>query len=485
MLPATLICLLNAALVLAQSRQQISLNSVSSFNTQSLPGTSFQLPRADNLSVSVALCSGNKGSSSTRFFLTNASTVDDPGPEGGTDVFELNMKDGLGVFSGIFTNGGILAIDKEDNERLSFQIAASDNGPLHETLDRLPLFGDTTANQALLFSPPFGQVPISDPRYPNYTLAVPGLDMPSPPSSSPNFTLVVAETSASTPLTSMQQTACMISSQKTSGSIVNESSWPRDSDGWRTQWILNGLTAQTNYTAYVIQDNVKLSGPIYFTTKSAAFNCPLVASLPYCPRVSYAIPLSTPQTDLAIYDSTNLPSEISTPLIGYLRNFTTSLTTFACGRDYYSPLKSCADCQREYQNWLCAISFPRCGETSTTAGNSRSRKRQDGPAQAAFMTPALTTQTSGVDPRNPNFPVFNSSYELLLPCIETCFSADRACPSFLGFGCPDANFNAAKTYGVGYIDGVDSDMEGEGMTGTAQDRYGNVWCNAGEVNDLA
>ncbi|KAK7472238.1 stretch-activated cation channel mid1 [Stygiomarasmius scandens] len=438
MLQATLICLVNAALVLAQSRQRISLNSPSSFDTQNLTGTSFLLPRADILSVSVALCSGNLGSSTTRFFVTNASTTDDPGPEGGIDVFELNMENGLGVFQGVFTDGGILAVDNEDNEDLSFQIGASNNGPLHETLDALPLFGDTTANQALLFSPPFDPPSISDPTYPNYTLPIPGLDAPSAPSTSPNFTLVVAETSASTPLTSLQQTACRFSSQRSSGSVVNESLWLRDSDGWRTQWILNGLTSQTNYTAYVIQDSVKLSGPIYFTTKTAAFNCPLVASLPYCPRISYAIPLSTPQTgsDLAIYDSTNLPSDISKPLIGYLGNFTTSLTTFACGRDYYSPLKSCADCQREYQNWLCTISFPRCGETST----SSSRKRQDGAAQDVFVSPALASQESGAEPRNPNFPAFSSSYELLLPCLETCFATGRARPAFLGFGCPDMNY---------------------------------------------
>jgi calcium channel MID1 len=41
------------------------------------------------------------------------------------------------------------------------------------------------------------------------------------------------------------------------------------------------------------------------------------------------------------------------------------------------------------------------------------------------------------------------------------------------------NYNANESYGVGFIDGVGSDQQGLGMTGTAQDRYGNVWCNSG------
>ena len=55
---------------------------------------------------------------------------------------------------------------------------------------------------------------------------------------------------------------------------------------------------------------------------------------------------------------------------------------------------------------------------------------------------------------------------------------DRACPNFVGFRCPRVQFNAAASYGVGYIDGAEGD-EGEGVTGSAQDRWGNIWCNKG------
>lgn len=49
---------------------------------------------------------------------------------------------------------------------------------------------------------------------------------------------------------------------------VQESLVMRDERGWMTQWIVSGLQASTNYTAFVIQDDTKVAGPIYFATKS-------------------------------------------------------------------------------------------------------------------------------------------------------------------------------------------------------------------------
>lgn len=199
-----------------------------------------------------------------------------------------------------------------------------------------------------------------------------------------------------------------------------------------------------------------------------SFSCPLVHSLPYCPSVSFAAPLPAPAFPNVAHDSTTLPNSLTDPLLSYLTNFTTSLLTFACGRDLYSPLQSCADCQRAYRKWLCTISFPRCAEfatTTTTTGN----------AQQVF--PALIPQPSGTTPRNPNLANASYSYVQLLPCIETCTATDRACPNFLGFQCPVVAFNANDSYGVGYIDNGKPGIEGDGFTGTAQDRWGNVYCN--------
>lgn len=144
-------------------------------------------------------------------------------------------------------------------------------GPIHENFPSLPLLGDTTSNQALLFSHVFS-IPVDvKPTYPNYTLPAANLSVPTPPET-PNFTLIVSPTSSST-LTSLPQTACMLTSQRSTGTIANQSFWLKDQAGWRSQWLLETLTPATNYTAYVLQDRTKVSGPIYFVTKSGTYLC--------------------------------------------------------------------------------------------------------------------------------------------------------------------------------------------------------------------
>jgi len=141
---------------------------------------------------------------------------------------------------------------------------------VHELIPALPFLGDTTNTQALIFSPPFSPIESSPSMYPNYTLPPANLSTPSPPSSPPTFSLVIAPTSSG--LASGMQTACSINSTSPSGLVVSNDLWLRNNHGWRSQWLIDDLTPSTNYTAYVIQDQVKLSGPIYFTTKSCAFS---------------------------------------------------------------------------------------------------------------------------------------------------------------------------------------------------------------------
>lgn len=214
----------------------------------------------------------------------------------------------------------------------------------------------------------------------------------------------------------------------------------------------------------------------------ASFSCPLVHSLPFCPAASYSMPLPPPPGTSTTYDASNFPETVSDPLIQYISNFTTTLLTFACGRDWYSPLQSCADCQRAYRTWLCAVSLPRCGEESngTTSTSTTQSPTTDTGAQVVF--PAVLPQPKGQIARNNMLPNTSGDWVELLPCLETCNAADRACPNFLGFMCPVPRFNAASSYGVGYIDGDEKDKGADweqsgGMTGLSQDRWGHVWCN--------
>lgn len=145
--------------------------------------------------------------------------------------------------------------------------------------DTWPLLGDTTGNQALLFSPPLAPPPPSNPpTYPNYTLAPANLTLPTAdPSLAAGLSLFVAPTS-SLGQGSLPLTGCAMQQSNISGGVTLDSKsdehnglWLKDDEGWRFQWLVSGLSAQTNYTAYVIQGGTKLSGPINFVTKSGMF----------------------------------------------------------------------------------------------------------------------------------------------------------------------------------------------------------------------
>lgn len=272
MLPQCLWLLISAALIAAQSKEQLSLDSLGSFN-ESL---SFTLPSAKNLTVSVAACNSN--SQSLRFFVTNSSsTADNPGPQGGTDVYEIALKDGYGQFAGPFTDGGVLSVNA--GRGLSYQVGISLNGKpnlsyprhfltnlgaKHQLLTLPPLLGDTTNNQAIIFSPPLWQSSTLVPAYPNYTLPAANLSVPDSSFITSNVSLLITKTSARPSLLS----GCALRQQDSEGTVIDQRFWNKDRDGWRRQWTLGGLSPSTNYTAYVVVDDALVSGPLSFVTKS-------------------------------------------------------------------------------------------------------------------------------------------------------------------------------------------------------------------------
>lgn len=188
--------------------------------------------------------------------------------------------------------------------------------------------------------------------------------------------------------------------------------------------------------------------------------------------MNYAVPIAPPAFPDTTYTSDNLPDTISQPLLEILTNFTVSLSTHPCGRDLYSPLVTCADCQRAYRAWLCSIWFTRCSEASPQQTQSSAQT-----SSSSSPTSALLAQPTSATPRSPGLPAFSAGYTALLPCLETCTAADRACPFFLGFKCPIPKFTAQMSYGVGYVDTGVEGTKGGGSTGVTQDRWGNVWCN--------
>ncbi|KAF4588092.1 stretch-activated cation channel mid1 [Pleurotus pulmonarius] len=310
MLPEALLLLLHSSIVYAQARQPLSLNNVARISTLNQPF--FVIPSvATQATVSVALCVAG---SSPRFFISNSSTSDSPGSAGGPDVFEIPLDEGQGSWTGGFPNGGVLGV--ENAGQTSFEVGLSDNGTLHERISSPPILGDTTSNQAILFSHVFSNFTLDEPSYPNYTLPSANASAPTPPDISKfNFTMFLSPTST---LPDIPKTGCALRAQTSAGRIDREVPWLKDEEGWRQQWFLTGLAPSTNYTAYMVQEGTRVSGPIMFATKSASFSCPLVASLPFCPGTAYSVPLPPPPAAASFYDASTIPDAISAPLISGL-----------------------------------------------------------------------------------------------------------------------------------------------------------------------
>ncbi|KAH0835688.1 stretch-activated Ca2+-permeable channel component-domain-containing protein [Lanmaoa asiatica] len=462
-----MVLILFAIFALVHAQNILPLNSIFSF---SAPVPLLALPASPQLTVSVAICASQ--ASSARFFLSNSTSGIVPGADGGTDVFEIQLNDGSGQWSGSAPAGGLLSV--QDLNQGSFQISLSDNGATYQVLDQLPLLGDTTSSQAILFSYPFLPVPIEQPSFPNYTLPPANLSIPDVPSAIPNFTLVIAPTSAQ--LSSLPQTVCALLNTPSAGSIAGNGPWLRNSQGWRSQCQRSHLFHnEIRQVAPSILFSPSDDAP-HQPTSHAHSSIPSPTVLP--PHTPYRYPpLPAPTFG---YDASSLPDNISSPLLQYMTNFTTMLSTFACGRDLYSPLQTCADCQTHYRAWLCSISFPRCSELAPGDNSTSTMTPASFSLGSMEQVPlsALQPQPSGSPSRNPYFPNASYDYSSLLPCLETCNAVDRACPYFLGIKCPTTKFNAAASYGVGFIDSGEVDEMGNGVTGVSQDRWGNVWCNA-------
>ena len=285
--------------------QQISLSlntirpiTFTSPMTLSLPSTTLN----ESLSISVALCSDTQP---FPMFVLNSNSNATGG--GG----QLILDGGVGERTGITGSGNTLEISFGGGTSSSpgntwfIEVGVSNGGqespsfkysndqlirllsyiaPLHRSLSDLPLLGDTTSTQALLFSPPFAPQPSEVSTYPNYTLPAANISFPDPPpaSSQPNASLILSPTSQIQQQSSVNLTksACAVKAAAkgisgswlgtngTGGVNGSTSLVLRDVEGWRSQWIIEGLTANTNYSAWVIQDGGALAGPIYAFTKT-------------------------------------------------------------------------------------------------------------------------------------------------------------------------------------------------------------------------
>ena len=133
LLPSSLLLLLST--VLGQQTTQLSLDQLfdSSVNASSSPSV-FNIPSSSSfLSLSVSLCTNQLPY--PRFILSNDTSSGIPtlNDTGGT-TFEIALEEGLGVWTGFVTKGGVLAVYPGNTSPgvvyppWLFQVAVSDKG---------------------------------------------------------------------------------------------------------------------------------------------------------------------------------------------------------------------------------------------------------------------------------------------------------------------------------------------------------------------
>lgn len=130
------------------------------------------------------------------------------------------------------------------------------------------------------------------------------------------------------------------------------------------------------------------------------------------------------------------------------QNFSVSLQQVACNTTVsaqYSLARNCTDCSRDYKNWLCAVTIPRCDDIYSITPELMPR----GLGQATLNGTQIDLAPLNIQQNDTQLPWFKESrlpqididirpgpYKELLPCMDLCYDIVRSCPAVMGFACP-------------------------------------------------
>lgn len=192
----------------------------------------------------------------------------------------------------------------------------------------------------------------------------------------------------------------------------------------KQQFLLGGLNASTEYNIYLTlpstNDTSSNQGVVYppsvsIKTKSSD-TCQLVFNLPFCTETAYAAPANPNNLN-----SSALGSFYDSFASSQFANFSTSLQLTACNTTLsaqYSLFRNCSTCLSAYKNWLCAVTIPRCADSTDQT-------------PYLFDRPINTSRNPLIDQT-----VEPGPYKELMPCSDLCFAVEQNCPSTLSFTCP-------------------------------------------------
>ncbi|KAL7411356.1 stretch-activated cation channel Mid1 [Mrakia frigida] len=353
---------------------------VLSLNSSSSPSTVY---------LSVSLCT--ESNLLPTILVTNATSIKIPSSSDllkkGTasnpklGVWILDFDAGFASWNGTVGEGGLRVASYSSQDRLEgeIEVGLSTTAPLQTISPTLPVLADTSSTHLLLFTPVFSPPPASavPQTYPNYVLPPPPpLSSSNPvnaslPTLPPNHSFYIFPSSPTllNSSVSLGKSSCFV--RKQTGRLKNVTVVEKQTrllagKGWREMVVLEGqeLVPEEEYIVWVEKrvvggSGVELSGPIAFRMKEADFPCPLLYTSPtsICPSLTYAAALPESETSAGLL--TSLPSNLTSIIETYLASFATTLSTYACGRDNYSPVSSCEMCYEVYREWLCRSLVPR------------------------------------------------------------------------------------------------------------------------------
>ncbi|KAG8899750.1 stretch-activated cation channel mid1 [Tulasnella sp. 417] len=200
--------------VLAQGGTPIGIPSLNTFTIQSSSGSMLfsTPPSGPEVTISVAFCSNNQPL--PRFFVSTTSGPNIIGPNDPNSQ-EITFQDGIGSWTGEVQSGAsiaaFVATGAARNLAWTFEIGVQEGeSPPHGPTANPPILGDTTATQAIVFSPAFESInnlPI--PKWPNYTL--PALRPTfQPPAFVPPHSIVILPTPSTLDTFPFYKSACAL-----------------------------------------------------------------------------------------------------------------------------------------------------------------------------------------------------------------------------------------------------------------------------------
>jgi calcium channel MID1 len=358
-------------------------------------------------------------------------------------------------------------------------------------------FADSDAQNALLTS--FGYPTSNQPNLTLYVLPTP--QDPGSLSTSEYFNSSVCAIASAFNTFNTIQDSPSINSSETQRGLTKF-----DPNQQRLQFQVSDLQPGTNYTAWLVeygqfgspaQQSAKIWPAVKFITKTQR-NCRLVYDVDFCPQVAYSIPISpsvTTEQALSIINNTVSPN---------FNNFSATIDTFPCNSTQfgeYSPVQKCSDCKRQYQDWLCAVTMPRCVDRLPSSDDMNQTAAVSDPTTmngiGMEINPQLLPYIMNRDNNSRQGYIDSEdgldagTYGELLPCIYTCYFVSRSCPMpLIQWACPVWDISAQSSYGtfadVGMNAGAGTDGQKWGGPAQyiAQDAFGNLFCNSMGTTEL-